>query len=628
MSDSPSNKNNDQGVEVESPNFDLKFQAGLLKMALTDDYFCAQLLRYLGQDNDLKEHVVFDNSQYHFIFETIVKSMEEFKMRPEEVQVRVAIQQFDEDRREPYYVALDQILNTQVTNEEFYRKHITAFVLRVKMYKGLADSKKLFKQNPNEAPDLLQKTLDSIKRIKFEKEDILSLSSVYTLVKKDTDKSAKIPTGLKRLDEDLGGGFPRETLVTVLGGSNAGKSIFCNSLGCSALRAGFKVLHINLEGTRDEVVYRYLSNLANVEFKKIEENTLSEFERTRVEEAVAKHDANLKIRNMLNFGVTIEDVIAYCRECFKSFQFDVIIVDYGQLLKTKQKGADKGFDRQTEAYRGLDSLSKEFSCVVVSPAQSTREGMKKQNDFGKYSRPNVTEALPVLRSADLADCIEIARVSAIIITLNRTEEEEVRGWVRVFLEKQRRGRKAITYGVKAQYAKSNLIINDYYDPNSLVHKSTEDFDEEERNKQKDDAETSMATVVEAKKEIFSPDVPIAQVMTSNNPDEVLYNKLLLEHESLVKEKKDIDSKFDKFQDTDLIQKFGMRLNQIRSRRKEIKKEAKEVIAKFMPQANSELYKLTKESLNEQKNSTNPGTPQEQAKSKLYLMQLELVFGEE
>ena len=630
MSDSSKNQKNDlKDIEVDQPNFDIKFQAGLLKMALKDDYFCSQLVRYLGQDNDLKDHMVFDNSQYHFIFEIIVKSMEQYKTRPEEAQIRTEILKFDEERREPYYIALEQILSIEVKNEAFFRDHITAFVLRVKMFKGLKESKKIFISSPNEAPDHIQKMLDGIKRIKFEKEDVLGLSSVYSLVKKDGDHSSKIPTGLTRLDDDLGGGFPRETLVTVLGGSNSGKSIFCNSLGCNALRKGFKVLHINLEGTRDEVVYRYVSNLADVEFKQIEEQTLSPFEKEKVDNAVKKYDANLLVRNMLNFGITIEDVIAYCRECYKGFAFDMIVVDYGQLLKTKQKGADKGFDRQTEAYRGLDSLSKEFRCVVVSPAQSTREGMKKQNDHGKGGYgTGKNDPMPVLRSADLSDCIEIARVSAIILTLNRTEDEEVRGWVRVFLEKQRRGRKAITYGVKAKYAKSNLIVNDYYDANSLIHKSMEDLDEEEKQHRINTSETSMRAVVEEKKEAFSTDLELKDVMNSNNPDEVAYNKLLLENEALIKEKIDFDRKMDAHKDVDMIQKAGKRLIQIRDRKKEIKKEAKELITKFMPTANSELYNLVKKSLNDQKNSSNPGTPEEQAKSKLYLKQLELVFGVE
>jgi replicative DNA helicase len=628
MSDSSNKNENLKDSEIEAPNFDWKFQAGLLNLALKDDYFCSQLVRYLGQDNDLAEHQVFANPQYHFIFGCIVKSFEEYKTRPEESQIRTSILAFDEHEREPYFIGLEQILKAQVHNEAFYRSHITAFVLRIKMAKGIKDSRKVSKENPNDAPDHLQKVLDGIKRIKFEKEDVLELNSVYSLVQKDKDNTAKIPTGLKRLDEDLGGGFPRETLVTVLGGSNSGKSIFCNSLGCSALRNGSRVLHINLEGTRDEVVYRYLSNLADVEFKNIEEQTLTELEKEKVDNAVKKYNENLKIRNMLNFGITIEEVIAYCRECYKNFQFDVIIVDYGQLLKTKQKGADKGFDRQTEAYRGLDSLSKEFRCVVISPAQSNREGMKKQNDFGKFSRPNVTEALPVLRSADLADCIEIARVSAVILTLNRTEEEEVRGWVRVFLEKQRRGRKAITYGVKAKYAKSNLIVNDYYDPNSLVHKSTEDFDEEERQQKKNTSEVTLASMTEEKKEAFSSEIQLKDIIASDNPDEFSYNTLVLEYDNLLKEKRDVDANFDKLKDIKNVQLATQRLVKIRDRKKEIKKEAKELIYKFIPKASPELYKLTKESAKDLKNSSNPGTLQEQAKSKLYMKQLDLVFGDE
>jgi nitrate reductase beta subunit len=154
--------------------------------------------------------------------------------------------------------------------------------------------------------------------------------------------------------------------------------------------------------------------------------------------------------------------------------------------------------------------------------------MKKQNDHGKggYGRSGKDDPMPVLRSADLADCIEIARVSAIILTLNRTEDEEVRGWVRVFLEKQRRGRKAITYGVKAKYANSNLIINDYYEPHGLVHKLADDKDEVEKN----DAETSLSQTTESKPATFSTELSLKDAVAasnSQNPEEQKYNDIML-----------------------------------------------------------------------------------------------------
>ncbi len=72
----------------------------------------------------------------------------------------------------------------------------------------------------------------------------------------------------------MSGGVRCVVLVAVLGSSNAGKSLFCSSLACSALRNGFRVLHINLEGTRDETIYKYVATLSDIPFWKIEEQKL------------------------------------------------------------------------------------------------------------------------------------------------------------------------------------------------------------------------------------------------------------------------------------------------------------------------------------------------------------------
>jgi replicative DNA helicase len=602
-------------VDIEKPVFDIQFQAGLLKLCMKDDYFCSQIVRYLSSDEDLHEFIIFDSSQLHFIFKIICKSIKEYKTRPTEAQIRTAILEFQEDEREPYFRALDLILGVDTHNEEFFRRHISAFVKQVKMAKGFKKTKSVWKEHPNDTHEFMQKVIDDIRRVHFEKEDVLRLDQIYSFVRNTNDSLTKIPTGLTRLDEDMRGGFPRETLVTVLGASNAGKSIFCTSLGCSALRNGFKVLHINLEGTRDEVLYRYAANLGAVPFQRIEENTLSDSERAKINSVVEKYQSSLIIRNMLNFGVTIEDLISYCREIHKDYQFDVLVVDYGQLLDSKEK-LEK-FDRQTKVYRGLDSLSKEFKCVVITPAQSTREGMKKQNEFSNLKRKE-QEKLPVLRSADLADCIEIARVSAVILTLNRTEDEEQRGWLRVFLEKQRRGKKAITYGVKAHYDKSNLIVNDYYDPNSLVHKMEEEEEEEKNNS----TQLTLKNISEPNRNQL---LPIEDVMETSDPNEKEYNEILLSFEDLENERKSLLKKLDSEKDSTLLDGYSSRLNEIKTKKKDLKARAKGILHKFMPTASEDLYKTIKESMKD-KNFHSDGTLNQNTKSELILKQLAIVYG--
>jgi replicative DNA helicase len=611
------NDNNDAPI-IE---FDITFEAAILRLALEDDYFCAQLVRYLASDEDFGKIRVFSTEQFQYIFRIIAESFAKYKTRPMVAQIRTAILQFASEAREPYFKALEIVCDADIHNKAFFQEHITTYVQVVKVYQANKKIRSISKDKPLEVPDLMQKILDDIRKVQFEQEDVVHLTNLYTLLDKTDSKGNKIRTGLDQLDNDLRGGFPRETLVTVLGSSNAGKTIFCTSLGCSALRDGYKVFHINLEGTRDEALYRYVANLSDVEFRTIEEKNWTAPEKVRLDEAVNRYKDNLRIQNMLNFGATIEQLISCCRETYKEFPFDMLIVDYGQLLKTRTK-FDKGTDRQTEAYRGLDSLSKEFKCVVISPAQATREGIKKQNDYVANRKNQEENRLPVLRSADLADCIEIARVSAVIITLNRTDEEEKRGWLRVFLEKSRRGEKAKTYGVKAKYGKMNLLVNDYYNPNSLIQKADEEKDDgpsvEDINARKLSEIDTGAAAIRRKEMKHKP------TLIMKDPIEARFNELMEEAIESAIMSDDYKKKAQSAATDQESEQCYENAKTLMSAIKDLKKEAAELLPKFMPTASEELYKAVKSSLTD-KNNNSSGTDEQNEKSDLIFKQLAFIY---
>jgi KaiC/GvpD/RAD55 family RecA-like ATPase len=57
----------------------------------------------------------------------------------------------------------------------------------------------------------------------------------------------RVPTGIKGLDEMLGGGFPKERVVLVYGGSGTGKTIFSLQFLASAAERGTHGIYVNLE---------------------------------------------------------------------------------------------------------------------------------------------------------------------------------------------------------------------------------------------------------------------------------------------------------------------------------------------------------------------------------------------
>lgn len=477
--------NQDSLVEQDQKQiFDMTFQMALLKLALRDDYFCAQLSRYLGEDKEIMsgKYQAFSSMELQTIFKKITLAFKEFGTKPDEAQLRQMIMNEPGDdqiknrnqpSREKLYKALELILSVDITNENHYRSMMTAYVKQVKTLMSFQKFKEVFQKNPDDAPSKMQMYLDEITKITFEKEDSVTLADLDKfLLESANSLTMSIATGIKDLDKDLNGGFPRETLVTILAGTNVGKSMFCISLGAQALKAcdssgtnlGYKVLYIPLEGRRDETIMRFASCLSGVEYGKLISGTLTPDEKKRIKDIQEKYTDRLLVRNMMDFNTSIEKLMAEVGEINKRFQFDYLIIDYGQLLSAQATTEGLRFTMML-VFRGLAALSRKYNCVVVSPVQATRQGQESQSvSFNKGSSQD--NKYPVLRSSDISEAFEIARVSGIIISLNMTDDERAEGKLRIFLEKQRHGMKGKSYGCITDYPRCNLITGRFYNPKS------------------------------------------------------------------------------------------------------------------------------------------------------------------
>lgn len=582
--------------------FDIVFQQGILRLALEDDHFCSQLVKYLGMDKDLKNVDFLETDEFNVIFEMIVEGFKKYQRRPSEGQLRQKIIEFKPDPKSKtkatvkgLTAAANLIYKTDISDENYYRQNIGAYVQQVKFIRAYKNMKTTFiKNDRNKAIQVFQGMLDGLTAVSFEKDSIFKLSDFSHMY--ETNKNSgvsRIPTGITKLDKDTLGGLPRQGLTVVLAGTNVGKSMFCVSLAAQALKAkdeaglnrGFKVFHINLEGNAQSIIFRYYSNLSQIPYERIVKGELTEEEMARLKRIEEEYNSRFMIKNLAgSFNNTIESLEAYCKEVHKKFKFDLLLVDYGQLLETSR---DVGEYRHIMAtvFRGLDTMSKAFNCAVVSPAQGTRNAQEKQNvpNFGgKFAAPKDAKA-PVMRSSDISEAFEIARVADMILSLNATDEEKVQGRLRVFMEKQRDGEKNKTYGVHTRFDLSDLITGKFYDANSTVTR------ENETPEQVDSLESGLNKL---QKEVVIADGPEGEM------------DLLIEayrKESKIESgiKADYNIEKMKSQDKrnmDIIAQLTQDMEKYADKKKKIAADAQEVMKRLDPTATEEMLKLMEKSL--------------------------------
>lgn len=578
-------------VSIPQPKYDTAFQRGLLRLCLEDPFFAAQCVGYLKDDVDFKKLIIFNTKPLAIIFDAISESVQKYDTNPSVAQVKHFFGGFAPEEQDELCKTLERVLVEDVHDTKFYFDEIGRFVKQVKMGIAAIKIRDSWQNNRLETADVMQAQLDSINRVSFEADTVLTLDDIDSIA---DDAAAMldglIPTGIPKLDADLLGGLPRETLVCVLGGTNSGKSMFCIGLAANALRNGRNVVHIALEGTKNEALLRYTANLSGVPVRAIMQRNMSASQKAQLSQA-KEYAKNLRIVNMLDFNVQVEVLMAKVSEMYKAQKIDMLVVDYSQLLSSasQQEGARHV---QTHVHRALAALSRKLNCVVVTPIQANRGSQKEQAD---YVAKRQTDSAPILRSDDISEDINIARIAGVILTLNRTDQEDKESKLRVYLEKQRMEQKNKIYGLITNYGLSRLITGNFYDPYSVTDTVSMDVDNDKVN-------TNMAAMIQRRE---------------REDQEKLLRKIV----NLIGEKMTINGGIQEqyaiAESKELTNEEGEALrlwvDEENARRDVVVKQIREAVSSYYPNANLEVYKLTKASVDDMEKSgeANPEKLKEQ-----------------
>jgi len=429
------------------------FQLQLIYLLITDESFflkCKELLK----------SSFFTVVYLDFFYQRTIFHYNKYNQLPGELVFLNEIDMFAEGEKKDALSALyKKIIDNKPKDVDYIKQTLIDFIKEKQFILFYNSIHSNFGKDPNQTYEICLKEIEQIVNLKFDNDEIVFLSDAEVLCKEDRESNIIVPTGVDTFDHALNGGIRQEELCVFLGDSGVGKSIILINIGAQALIKGLKVLHINLEGRKNIPIIRYLSCLSGAPYNEIRTQVFKE-EKDKIAYGVAKekYKDNLYVLHMANFEITVEDVYAKCKEIRKKFPFDVLIVDYGDLLKTKDKMELR--HQQTFVFRSLARMGTVFNVPVVTASQATRP----EKD---YSGGNV---LKWLNLRDMSESYEKVRVSSIIISINRNEREEAENKLRLMLCKNRDGEKSIKRGCYSKYSimRPYGFGQGFYDPYSEV----------------------------------------------------------------------------------------------------------------------------------------------------------------
>ena len=219
-------------------------------------------------------------------------------------------------------------------------------------------------------------------------------------------KDEVVPTGLKSLDEKIGGGFHKKSVSVLLGQGNIGKTLIACGITANAILRNKKVLYITLELTEEYITQRIIQNLLDINQFELKELKSDEFNKRY--DNLNKRIGNLLTVKKYSPGINSTTIRMLLKELNLKNNFipDLLIVDYLGELDSVEKGNNSN-DTGKFKCQDLEGIAFDYDIPVVTPAQVNRGGYSKSS----------------LDPTEVADSIGIFTETDLVIGITQTQEQ-------------------------------------------------------------------------------------------------------------------------------------------------------------------------------------------------------------
>jgi len=208
-----------------------------------------------------------------------------------------------------------------------------------------------------------------------------------------------ISSGFMDLDQ-LTTGFQRSDLIVVAARPSVGKTSFAlNIAEHVAVREKKTVGVFSLEMSKEQLVLRLLSSVANIDSKRLRSGFLEELDFARIAPAMNDlSEAALYIDDTPT--ITSMELRTKARRLQAESGLDLVIVDYLQLMQASTTNRDANRVQEvSEISRGLKALARELSVPVIALSQLSRQPEMRESKEPRLS--DLRESGAIEQDADL-----------------------------------------------------------------------------------------------------------------------------------------------------------------------------------------------------------------------------------
>lgn len=355
-----------------------------------------------------------------------------------------------------YYVIEDKIKAVYYLEEsrdmEYFKQKAINFVRQVEWKKALARGGDCFKKgNFADAVEAFKKVLS----IGSETDLGIDLSetdpnAILDAIKDSYDPDKMVKTGIKSLDDALGGGLVKNSLSLFAATSGGGKSKFLSFLTKECLKRNKRVIYISLELTEEETMQNILTSMTSLSLGEL----MKEENRVIFNEQVSKfrnlYSDNVIVKFYKPNAITADTVHNYIQKVINvkknkgilDWRPDIIILDYmDKMLPVDRVKNASIYETGANVASDCKNLAISFECPVVTGSQVGRSAWNLSGD----------EVVSIASVAESAAKIHLCHN---FISFNQNPNEKEKGLSRFYVGKARSGHTG-----KLIYMEHNLSTN-------------------------------------------------------------------------------------------------------------------------------------------------------------------------
>lgn len=245
--------------------------------------------------------------------------------------------------------------------------------MRRRVYMVIKETQTALEDDANDVTSVLEKVRHQLRDVVITKHAWQPISDVMMETYNAIEKKAKgeeqsMPSGISSMDSATTGFHAGE--FTIVGARPAvGKSALGAQIALSTARNGYKVGIVSREMSPVQYGTRIIAHGSDVDAKKLRKGQLDPDDWVQIAHAVSLfNNANISFMFTAKF---VEDLRMEVQKKIDTDGLDMLVVDYVQLLQTRQK-FDKDYQRIGYISKMLKDMTVDFGISIIGLAQVNR----------------------------------------------------------------------------------------------------------------------------------------------------------------------------------------------------------------------------------------------------------------